>query len=124
MATIIYGLVIAIHVVASLVLIAVILLQAGRGGGLSETFGGSSTQTILGTKTSVFLKRATAASAVIYILTCLTLAVLTSHQGRSLVSRGTSFPVSMPGMPAGQTNQPPQSQPPAPQPLPDDSVDF
>ncbi|MFH0763836.1 MAG: preprotein translocase subunit SecG [Candidatus Omnitrophota bacterium] len=83
-----YGLVIAIHVIASLMLIAVILLQAGRGGGLSETFGGSSTQTILGTKTSVFLKRATAASAVIYIFTCLTLAVLTSHRGRSLVSQG------------------------------------
>lgn len=83
-----YGLVIAIHVIASLVLIAVILLQAGRGGGLSETFGGSSTQTILGTKTSIFLKRATAASAVIYIFTCLTLAVLTSHRGRSLVSQG------------------------------------
>lgn len=83
-----YGFVIAIHVIASLVLIAVILLQAGRGGGLSETFGGSSTQSILGTKTSVFLKRATAASAVIYIFTCLTLAVLTSHRGRSLVSSG------------------------------------
>ncbi|MFA6142903.1 MAG: preprotein translocase subunit SecG [Candidatus Omnitrophota bacterium] len=84
----IYVLVMAIHVIASLVLIAVILLQAGRGGGLSETFGGSSTQSILGTKTSVFLKRATATSAVIYILTCLTLAVLTSHKGRSLVSQG------------------------------------
>ena len=85
---ILYGLVIAIHVIASLILIAVILLQAGRGGGLNETFGGSSTQSILGTKTSVFLKRATAASAVIYILTCLTLAVMTSHRGRSLVSQG------------------------------------
>ena len=30
-----YGIVIGIHVLASLVLIAVILLQAGRGGGLS-----------------------------------------------------------------------------------------
>ena len=83
-----YALVIAIHVIVSLVLIAVILLQAGRGGGLSETFGGSSTQTILGTKTSVFLKRATAASAIIYILTCLTLGVMTSHRGRSLVASG------------------------------------
>ena len=83
-----YALVIAIHVTVSLVLIAVILLQAGRGGGLSETFGGSSTQTILGTKTSVFLKRATAASAIIYILTCLTLGVMTSHRGRSLVASG------------------------------------
>ncbi|MDD5173717.1 MAG: preprotein translocase subunit SecG, partial [Candidatus Omnitrophica bacterium] len=42
-----YGLVITIHVIVSLVLISVILLQAGRGGGLSESFGGSSTQTIL-----------------------------------------------------------------------------
>jgi len=124
MSTIVYGLVIAIHVIASLVLIAVILLQAGRGGGLSETFGGSATQTILGTKTSVFLKRATATSAIIYILTCLTLAVLTSHQGRSLVSRGKGFPISMPGMPAGQSNQPPQSQPPATQPLPEEPVDY
>lgn len=90
---IIYGLVVAIHVVASLVLIAVILLQAGRGGGLNETFGGSSTQSILGTKTSVFLKRATAASAVVYILTCLTLAVLTSHRGQSLVTRGSVIPI-------------------------------
>ncbi len=91
---ILYGLVIAIHVVASLMLIAVILLQAGRGGGLSETFGSSSTQTILGTKTSVFLKRATAVSAVVYIITCLSLAVMTGHRGRSLVTRGGAMPIA------------------------------
>jgi len=106
-----YGLVIAIHILASLVLIAVILLQAGRGGGLSETFGGSSTQTILGTKTSVFLKRATAASAVIYILTCLTLAVLTGHRGRSLVS-------------SGQVSMPVTGQQGAPMPFADEPMDF
>jgi preprotein translocase subunit SecG len=91
-----YGLVIALHVIVSLVLIAVILLQAGRGGGLSESFGGSSTQTIFGTKTNVFLMRATTASAVIYVLTCLVLGVMTSHRGRSLVS---SLPVSQTGAP-------------------------
>ena len=83
-----YGIVITIHVIVSLVLISVILLQAGRGGGLSESFGGSSTQTILGTKSSVFLKRATAISAVLYILVCLLLGVMTSHRGRSLVAKG------------------------------------
>jgi preprotein translocase subunit SecG len=103
LSTVIYGLVIAIHVTVSLALIAVILLQAGRGGGLSETFGGSATQTILGTKTSVFLKRATAASAIIYILTCLTLAVLTSHQGRSLVSKGLKVPIPQQSQPVDQT---------------------
>jgi preprotein translocase subunit SecG len=86
---ILYWLVIAIHVLVSLVLIAVILLQAGRGGGLSESFGGSSTQTIFGTKTSVFLMRATAVSAVVYIITCLVLGVMTAHMGRSLVSKNT-----------------------------------
>jgi preprotein translocase subunit SecG len=96
-----YGLVIAIHVLVSLVLIAVILLQAGRGGGLSESFGGSSTQTIFGTKTSVFLVRATAVSAVVYIFTCLILGVMTSHRGRSLVStQSVAMPVAGQSAPA------------------------
>ena len=87
-----YGFVITIHVIVSLVLICVILFQAGRGGGLSETFGGSQTQTILGTKTSVFLKRATAIAATLYILVCLLLGVMTSHRGKSLVARGAVQP--------------------------------
>ena len=108
-----YGLVIALHVIVSLVLIFVILLQAGRGGGLSESFGGSSTQTIFGTKTSVFLTRATAVSAVIYIITCLTLAIMTGHRGRSLVSKeGLKPPIT-------------QSQQGTPQPIPEDfPLDF
>lgn len=107
-----YGLVIAIHVIVSLILIFVILLQAGRGGGLSETFGGSSTQTIFGTKTSVFLARATAVSAIIYIITCLTLAVMTSHRGRSLVAKeGLRPPIAQ-----GQTG--------VPQPLPEEPFDY
>ena len=97
-----YGLVITIHVIVSLILIAVILLQAGRGGGLSESFGGGSTQTIFGTKTNVFLTRATAASAVIYIITCLTLAVMTSSKGRSLVAKeGGMMSTTGRGQPAG-----------------------
>ncbi len=111
-----YGLVIAIHVIVSLVLIFVILLQAGRGGGLSESFGGgSSTSTIFGTKTSLFLRRATEVAAIVYILTCLTLAVMTSHKGRSLVGGGVVRPY------AGQAQQG-VPQPMAP--LPDDMVDF
>lgn len=104
-----YGIVITIHVVVSLILIFVILLQAGRGGGLSETFGGSQTQTILGTKTSVFLKRATAVSAVLYILACLVLGVMTSHRGKSLVARSVMPQSPATGGGAGQpvTNEPP-----------------
>lgn len=109
---ILYGLVMAIHVVVSLVLIAVILLQAGRGGGLSEAFGASTTQSIFGTKTSLFLRRATEISAIVYILTCLTLAVMTSHRGRSLVSHEGTTPIAAPAVPG------------TPQPLFDEPMDF
>ncbi len=106
---ILYGFIILVHVAASVVLILVILLQAGRGGGLSESFGGSATQTIFGTKTSVFLARATAVCAVVYLCTCLLLAVMTAHRGRSLVSRGQ---VVLPtGAPAGGAPQPLPEEP-------------
>lgn len=116
-----YGLIIGIHVVVSLVLIFVILLQAGRGGGLSETFGSSATQSIFGTKTSLFLRRATEVSAVAFILTCLILGIMTGHRGRSLVAKGaTAMPLTQ--VPQGQ---PAQGQPAsAPQPLPDQPVDY
>ena len=110
-----YALVMVVHVIVSLVLIFVILLQAGRGGGLSEAFGGSSTQTIFGTKTSLFLRRATEVSAIVYILTCLSLAVMTSHRGRSLVGAGLMRPLPQA---QGQTGVP------MPQPLPNEPIDY
>ena len=102
-----YGFIIFIHVIVSLLLIAVILLQAGRGGGLNEQFGGGSTSTIFGTKTSVFLTRATAASAIIYIITCLSLAILTSHRGRSLMAKeGIVKPFTQPVQDSGASTVP------------------
>jgi len=80
-----YGLVITVHVIVSITLIVVILLQAGRGGGLSETFGGEPGQTIFGAKMNVFLTRATVVAAVLFLITSLLLGILTSRRGRSLI---------------------------------------
>jgi len=80
-----YGLVIAIHVIVCLVLISVILLQAGRGGGMAEAFGGGSTQTLFGTKANVVLTRATEISAVVFLITCIVLGIMTSKRGKSLI---------------------------------------
>ncbi|MDD5680265.1 MAG: preprotein translocase subunit SecG [Candidatus Omnitrophica bacterium] len=80
-----YSFVIVIHVIVSLVLILVILMQAGRGSGMSDVFGGGSTQTIFGTSASNFLMKATAACAVVFIITCMTLAVLSSKRSKSLM---------------------------------------
>ena len=73
-----YNLIIAIHIIVSMVLILVILMQAGRGSGVNEMFGGSQTQTIFGTSASNFLMKATAVSAVVFIITCMTLLPIVS----------------------------------------------
>lgn len=79
-------LILVVHVIVSLVLIAVILLQAGKGGGLSETFGGASQQ-IFGTKSSTFLNRATAVCAILFLITCLSLGILSGIGRRSLLEK-------------------------------------
>lgn len=81
-----YGSLIVVHIFASLILIAVILLQAGRGGGLSEIFGGRGLeQTIFGTRATTFLTRITTIAAIVFILTSLSLAVISSRRSKSLI---------------------------------------
>src|SRR3989338_1147974 len=78
---------IVIHVIACLFLIATILLQAGRGGGMSDIAGGGQAQSILGTETNVFMKRLTEVFAIVFILTSLSLGIISTHRGKSLVAQ-------------------------------------
>lgn len=81
-----YILILLIHIIASFILVAVILLQAGRGGGLAETFGGGGSQaTIFGQKASTFLTRATTISAILFLCTSLALALVSAKRQRSLM---------------------------------------
>ncbi len=82
-----YGVALVIHLFVCFMLIAVILLQAGRGGGLADSFGGGAAQSILGTRGTVYLTRATTACAAIFMLTSVGLAVLSVQRGRSLVEK-------------------------------------
>src|SRR3989338_10129178 len=77
---------IVVHIFVCIVLILVILLQAGRGGGLSD-IAGSQPQSILGTQTNAFMTRATEVCAVIFILTSLTLGIISTQKGKSLMER-------------------------------------
>ncbi|MGD2279480.1 MAG: preprotein translocase subunit SecG [Candidatus Omnitrophota bacterium] len=106
-------LLLVIHVAACIVLIAVILLQAGRGGGLSEAFGGE-TQSLLGTQAPVVLKKATTISAIVFLATSLLLGILTARKGRSLfqqqglpavppVSQQTAIPPEAPAAQSGES---------------------
>jgi len=77
------GFIIFIHITACVLLIIIILIQAGRGGGLVEGF--SRVESMFGPKTNAFLTRATAILSVIFFCTCLTLAFLSAKQSRSLM---------------------------------------
>ena len=80
-----YSILIVVHVIISLFLIAVILLQAGKGGGVADTFGGSQMQNMFGTKSSTVLTKLTAVCAIGFIITCISLAVISSHKAKSIV---------------------------------------
>ena len=81
-----YGLVLVIHILVSLVLIGVILLQGGRGG-LSEALGGAAAQSLFGGGAATVLTRITAFCAGAFVVTCLSLAYLSTVKGRSVVEQ-------------------------------------
>ena len=93
----------AIHVIGCLILIVVILLQVGRGHGLTGGgFGGESTQTIFGTKTTTFMTRMTTAAAITFLVTSLTLDIFVSRRSKSLIL-DTNQKVAIPKLPEGVT---------------------
>jgi len=77
------SLIITVHVIVCALLIVLILIQRGRGGGLAESF--SDVESMLGTKTNAFLSRTTTILSVLFFITCLSLAVLSIKQSRSLM---------------------------------------
>lgn len=78
-------LLIILHVTICLILIAVILLQAGRGQGLTgSSFTGSGVQSLFGTRTADFLTKATTVSAILFLFTCIGLDIVETERSRSL----------------------------------------
>jgi preprotein translocase subunit SecG len=70
------AIIIAIHIVVSLLLIGMVLLHSGKGGGLSDMFGGGMGQAAAGsTVAERNLDRATIACAVCFCFTTIILAI-------------------------------------------------
>lgn len=68
-------LLIGLHVVVCLALIVIVLLQMGKGAEVGATFGAGSSQTIFGASGGAnFMSKVTAAAAIIFMLTSLSLA--------------------------------------------------
>ena len=71
------GVVITIHVIASLVLVVLVLLHSGKGGGLSDMFGGGMGATAAGsTVVERNLDRITIIAALVFAFTTMGLVLL------------------------------------------------
>ena len=99
-----YGLILIVHILVALFLIAVILLQGGRGG-LGETMGGAAAQSLFGGGANTVMTKLTAVVASLFMVTCLSLAILSTKQNTSVVDR---LPASVNQLPAAL---PPPTEP-------------
>jgi len=85
-----------IHVVVSVFLILVVLLQQGKGQDFAGTFGGGGTQTSFGARSSTtVLHRLTTVAAVMFMVTSLSLTVLISQPGTGSVLSDDIQPVNV-----------------------------
>ncbi len=77
------GFILFVHVIAAILLVITILMQAGRGGGLAESF--ASAESMFGTQTNTFMVRFSTILAVIFFSTSLILAVNAAKGHKSLM---------------------------------------
>jgi preprotein translocase subunit SecG len=85
--TFLYYLVLTLHIIACLFLIAVVLLQQGKGQDLASAFGGGGTQAAFGPRGSAtVLSRATTILAAVFMVTSLSLSIL-KHRGSTILDQ-------------------------------------
>ncbi len=96
--------VLIIHILLCIGLAITVLLQAGKGGGLSGAFGGAGTQTVLGQRgAATFLSKLTRWLAISYMVVSMALAFLYSSPKREEAGQT--------GAGTEQTEKPPEAKP-------------
>ena len=108
-----HTIVVIIHVIVSLALVSIVLLQHGKGAGIGAAFGGSS-QTVFGsTGAAPFLAKLTAIVAILFMCTSLGLTFMGRQQAPS-VMQGAGKPAATQPAPATAPAAPVQPAPPGP----------
>lgn len=109
-----HTLIVILHVVVSIAMILVILLQTGKGSDIGAVFGGGSSQTLFGsTGPTSFLSKLTAGAAVLFMITSLFLAYFSGTGSSKSIMKGAA-PVSTAPAPAAPAPAAPAAPAPAP----------
>ncbi len=112
--TVAFYLVLVVHIVACLFLIAVVLLQQGKGQDLASAFGGAGTQTAFGPRGgATVLSRTTTVLAALFMVTSLALAMLAPRSSSVLEALpGEASPApSVSAAPAAAPSPAPSTEP-------------
>jgi len=89
-----------LHVLISLFIIGVVLLQSGKGAEMGASFGSGGSQSVFGAGGGGnFMTKLTTAAAIIFMLTSLTLAYLSGHMPASSIMSGKQSPKPAPVSP-------------------------
>jgi preprotein translocase subunit SecG len=79
-------LLVAVHVTVSIALIAIVLLQSGKGAEMGASFGASGSQSVFGAGGgNTFMSKMTTGAAVVFMLTSLALAYISGNSGNSSI---------------------------------------
>jgi preprotein translocase subunit SecG len=116
-----YVVILILHILVALVMMTVVLMQSGKGRGLATTFGGGGNQTLFGGRGAVdFLGKATWVLGAAFMITSLTLALLTAKRTQQAGAGGSIIPKD--AIPAGAPAVPGGGIPSEPTPTPEGSV--
>jgi preprotein translocase subunit SecG len=112
-----FTLVVILHVIVSLVIIGLVLLQAGKGADIGSAFGGSGSQAVFGSMgTPTVLGKATGVVAVVFMVTSFALSMM-SHN-RSVSVMPATAPAATPAAPTAPATTPTPTPPPPTAPAP------
>jgi len=103
------GLILVVHIVVSICLILIVLLQVGKGASLSTLFGGTGSGEAIfgGAGGDIFMKRLTVIFAILFLFTSLTLTVVSARRPLStIIYRKPSMPAGIPVEPEKETPAP------------------
>ena len=85
-----------VHVIACVILVLVVLLQAGKGADMGAVFGGASSTIFGSSGAGNFLTRLTTGAAIVFMTTSLALTYVGSHGGHSTIMPESGMPKTGP----------------------------